>query len=254
MTGAAGGVAGPGAEGLARLAQAGGAQPPALSPVPVPGPPGPGAEARAATPDVETLVDLLAELRQPEPPPPVPMTPQTPGWAVLGALVVLAAALALRSALRRHRANAWRREALAALAAAGDDPAAVAPILRRAALAIRPREEVAGLSGAAWLAFLDAAGGRPAFAGGPEGAALLRGPYDRGAAPLPGLGRHAADWVRRVPHAPAPAAARERQVSPAAERESSAPAAARRPPAPAAAQEAPASPRGVSAAPDGDAP
>ncbi|MDF2233608.1 DUF4381 domain-containing protein [Albimonas sp. CAU 1670] len=148
------------------------------------------------------LVDLLDELRQPPPPPPVSMLPQTAGWPVLGLLLLLALAFAVRSGRRRRRADAWRREALAALAQAGDDPAAVAPILRRAALTARPRQAVAGLSGERWLAFLDETAGAPpersgGFAHGP-GRALLHGPYDGRGASAPGLGALAARWVRRV--------------------------------------------------------
>ena len=154
----------------------------------------PAADAPAGEPT--TLLDLLDALRQPEPPAPVAMTPQTPGWIVLGAVLLLLLAWGALIWRRRRRANAWRREALAALAEAGDDPAAVAPILRRAALALHPRAEVAGLTGERWLRFLDRAGG-PGFAEGP-GRALAAGPYDGRGAPAPGLSALAARWVRRA--------------------------------------------------------
>ena len=167
---------------------------------PVPETPAPDASAGEPT----TLLDLLDALRQPEPPAPVAMTPQTPGWIVLGAALLLLLAWGALIWRRRRRANAWRREALAALAEAGDDPAAVAPILRRAALALHPRAEVAGLTGERWLRFLDGAGGPgfdraggPGFAEGP-GRALAAGPYDGRGAPAPGLGALAARWVRRA--------------------------------------------------------
>jgi Domain of unknown function (DUF4381) len=142
-----------------------------------------------------TLIDLLNELVEPPEPPPVAMTPQTWGWAVLATLLAVALAWLAWQAWRRWRANAYRRAALVELAAAGDDPAKVAEILRRTALAAWPRERVASLTGRDWLVFLDATGGI-GFVDGP-GAALAEAPYRGGEAPAPGLGEVAARWVRR---------------------------------------------------------
>ena len=148
-----------------------------------------------APPQITNLVDLIDRLADPAEPAAVAMTPQTPGWTVLGVLfALLLAGLAWR-AVRRWRANAYRRAALAELQRAGDDPAAIAEVLRRAALAAWPRERVAGLSGGDWLAFLDATGG-----GGfsdASGQVLAQAPYGRSAGPLPGLRDLAARWVRR---------------------------------------------------------
>ncbi|QDL90406.1 DUF4381 domain-containing protein [Paroceanicella profunda] len=142
-----------------------------------------------------TLIDLLDMLAEPPAPPPVAMTPQTWGWGALLALVLLALAWLAWRTWRHRRANAYRRAALAELAAAGDDPARIAGILRRTALAAWPRTRVASLTGPDWLAFLDATGGT-GFVDGP-GAALARAPYRDGQAPVPGLGDLAAGWVRR---------------------------------------------------------
>jgi hypothetical protein len=142
-----------------------------------------------------SLIGLIDQLVEPHEPPPVAMTPQTWGWAVLAALLALALVWFGWRAWRRWRANAYRRAALAELAAAGDDPARVAEILRRAALAAWPRERVGSLTGREWLAFLDATGGT-GFVAGP-GAALVEAPYRRGDSPVPGLGEVAARWVRR---------------------------------------------------------
>ncbi|MAS45228.1 MAG: hypothetical protein CML43_19230 [Rhodobacteraceae bacterium] len=152
----------------------------------------------AVTPP-ESLVGLLDQLAQPVPPPPISMAPQTAGWAVAGVVLLILLVLVAIRAARRRRANAYRRAALAALARAGDDPAAVAAILRRAALVAYPREQVVGLHGAAWLRFLDEAAGAGAggrLSDGP-GAALIAAPYAPGPRAVPGLGAAAADWVRR---------------------------------------------------------
>jgi hypothetical protein len=142
------------------------------------------------------LVDLLDRLAEPLEPAPVSMAPQTAGWTVLTVVLALVLAWLAWRWVQRWRANAYRRAALAELDAAGDDPAAVADILRRTALVAWPRDRVASLSGADWLRFLDATGGG-GFLDGP-GAALASAPYrSDAAAPAPGLGALAARWVRR---------------------------------------------------------
>lgn len=145
-------------------------------------------------PESTSLIDLIDRLVEPPAPPPVSLMPQTWGWVVLAVLLALLAAWLVWRAVGRWRDGAYRRAALAELDAAGDDPAAIAAILRRTALAAWPREEVASLSGEEWLAFLDSTGDG-GFAGGP-GAALLAGPY-RQTGPAPGLGDLAARWIRR---------------------------------------------------------
>ncbi|WP_226898531.1 DUF4381 domain-containing protein [Mangrovicoccus algicola] len=140
------------------------------------------------------LLSLLDRLVQPPPPPPVPMWPQTWGWAALAGLVLVAAALALwRLAVIRRR-NAYRRAALAELARAGGDPAAISAILRRTALAAWPRAEVAGLSGRDWTAFLERTGAAPWP--DPAARALLTGPVAVRPAPSPELEAQAAAWIR----------------------------------------------------------
>jgi hypothetical protein len=137
------------------------------------------------------LPDLLALLNEPAPPPPVSMAPETAGWWIVGAIALSALGFGLWRAWSGWRRNAYRRDALAALGAAGADTAAIATILRRAALAAFPRREVAGLSGADWIAFLHATGPFP------EGAAaqLLRAPYAPGVQ-APDLREAAEAWIR----------------------------------------------------------
>ncbi len=141
-----------------------------------------------------TLVDLL-DLLEPVPEPPqVSLWPQTAGWIWLGLAVVCVAAWLGRRWLVNRRANTYRRAALRAIAAAGDDPAALAVIVRRAALAGYPRVEVAGLYGEDWLAFLDEAYGGTGFREGPGGL-LAEAPY-AAATNAPYLAPLVALWVR----------------------------------------------------------
>ncbi|MDV7144967.1 DUF4381 domain-containing protein [Tropicimonas sp. TH_r6] len=139
------------------------------------------------------LLDMLKPIPEPEP---ISMFPATSGWIWLGLAL---AALLLWAALlaRRHwRANAYRRAALAELDGVGEDPVAIAEILRRTALVAFPRAQVAGLSGDDWLAFLDDSHGGSGFASD-LGEILLTAPYRQLDAPeTAGLHRLARSWIR----------------------------------------------------------
>ena len=154
------------------------------------------------------LIELL-DLLEPAPePPPVSWMPQTAGWVFLGAAVAIGLWLGLRAVIRHRRANAYRRAGLAALDRAGTDPAAIAQVVRRTALAGFPRDRVAGLHGPDWLAFLDATLPGSGFSKGP-GRLLATAPYQ--ATPpdpdLPGLVRL---WIRKHSRAAAPDGATRR--------------------------------------------
>ena len=75
----------------------------------------------SAAPSREAMHALLL-------PPPVSLWPATPAWAVLGAVVLGALLWLAWRGLRAWRRNAYRREALRALAVA-EAPAEVAAIL-----------------------------------------------------------------------------------------------------------------------------
>ena len=91
--------------------------------------------------------------------------PVAPGWLFLVALMTLGLALIIRNALVKWRSNQPRRLALKRLRriTAEYDEGAGAVILgkelsdltRRAMLAYAPRNTVAGLTGEAWLEWLD---------------------------------------------------------------------------------------------------
>jgi hypothetical protein len=126
--------------------------------------------------------------------------PLAPGWYVIVSLLLVFAVWATLHNLRRYRRNAYRRQALQelqALGSASGDPetrgrvlADVAELLRRVALSAYPRSRIVGLTGEAWLAFLDETGGGDAFSRG-SGRLLVTGAYRTS-------GDYPADSVREV--------------------------------------------------------
>ncbi|NEK18573.1 DUF4381 domain-containing protein [Rhizobium leguminosarum] len=114
-------------------------------------------------PMTETALRSLHDIVVPAP---VSWWPQTWGWALVAALLALAALLVFLRWIKRYRANAYRREALALLerisgklrhpATRADAIQDLAEVLKRTALAAWPRDEVASLSGDGWVRFLDA--------------------------------------------------------------------------------------------------
>ena len=126
-------------------------------------------------------------------PDPVGWWPLAPGWWVLIALAVVGIAWLARQAWRSYVHNAARRHALRQLQAYcreytehGDAVVLgtqVSELLRRAMLAYAPRAEVAGLTGEAWLAWLDRGLERPHFTAG-DGRPLIEWPYRRPGTPV----------------------------------------------------------------------
>ena len=133
----------------------------------------------------------LSNLRDIVVPPAVSFWPPAPGWWMVGAACVVAAGFAVAAAVRHWQRNAYRREALRALDTA--DSRDISAILKRAALAAFPREQVASLNGAAWLAFLDRTGGT-AFASTALLALTYGGNGDSG--PVVAQARHWIEWHR----------------------------------------------------------
>lgn len=119
-------------------------------------------------------------------PDPVGWWPLAPGWWFLIALLALGLGWLLWRAWRRYQYNAPRRYALRTLAAveaeylSHRDPVRlgrqVSELLRRGMLAYAPRHEVAGLTGNAWLRWLDK-GMSVAYFDTERGASLLQLPY-----------------------------------------------------------------------------
>jgi len=129
--------------------------------------------------------------------PPAPSwMPQTIGWYVVFGLLFLLAAWAVWHIFARWRHNRYRREALRELERA--DISAIPVVLKRAALAAWPREQVASLSGEPWLRFLEASGADFSLRG--PGRLLLNLYYDAGSLTPEeehDLRHAAATWIRR---------------------------------------------------------
>ena len=126
--------------------------------------------------------------------------PLAPGWYGIACLLLAFAVWGTLRGLRRYRRDAYRRQALQALqalgAASGDLEtrgrvlADVAELLRRVALSAYPRHRIVGLTGEAWLAFLDETGGGDGFSRG-SGRLLVSGVYRTS-------GDYSADSVREL--------------------------------------------------------
>ena len=151
--------------------------------------------------------DPLAELRPYHLPEAVGWWPPAPGWWALAvALTMLALGLAWwlrRRRLRRAAANQALLELgrlRSALRADMDTQVylrGVSRLLRRFAISRFRRTDVAGLTGADWLAFLDAHGGAGRFQGD-AGRLLTEGPYrPADATPVEELHGLVESWIRR---------------------------------------------------------
>jgi hypothetical protein len=130
-------------------------------------------------------------------PPPAPFWPPAPGWLFLLGLFTLLLGFVFARGVIRYSRNAYRRAALAELgvAAASPEPLPlIAALLKRTALAAFPREEVAGLTGSAWVTWLAKMGGRAVPP--PVETALKQGLYGGAAGEPKVLTDFAATWIR----------------------------------------------------------
>ena len=141
--------------------------------------------------DEATSLDRLHDIVLP---PDVSWWPLAAGWQLVLALVFAAACFLAYRVWKKWMSNAYRRAALRELAGA-NDVSSVAEILRRTALAVAPREEIAGMSGETWLEWMNA---RCADAFPNEvGRQLTDGVYGHGGTEhdLSSLRDHAARWI-----------------------------------------------------------
>ncbi|EIF31151.1 hypothetical protein BCh11DRAFT_06667 [Burkholderia sp. Ch1-1] len=146
-------------------------------------------------------------------PTPVSYAPQTIGWLFIAIVLLGAVLLTSWAALRRYRRQRYRRNALqelagieASLASGRADPqrraamlAAIPCLLKRTSLEIAPRDQVAALTGDAWLAFLRRTRGRFDAQTGPLLTLASYAPPQEVARLSPddaaALIRHARDWI-----------------------------------------------------------
>jgi hypothetical protein len=120
--------------------------------------------------------------------PPAPALATVDWWLVTAAVMLLAAVgWAMHHFVRRHHlrmALSELRRLTAAYAHDGDATrlaTGLSRLLRRHAMTLFPQADVAGLTGTAWLHFLDTHGGDSAFCDG-IGAVLETRPYQSGGA------------------------------------------------------------------------
>jgi hypothetical protein len=143
----------------------------------------------------KNLIELQRMIVPPAEPPPISLWPETEAWIWLGIGLYLLATYAVIKWHDYRKANAYRRAAVVALKTVGEDAAAIAAILRRAALAAYPRSAVAALHGEDWLRLLDKTRGKKGFETD-LGRKMLRAPYRASQESVEGLNRLATDWVR----------------------------------------------------------
>jgi Domain of unknown function (DUF4381) len=157
-------------------------------------------------PSLEGLADIVL-------PSPVSFVPRTLGWYLVLALFLALVAAAVLHFRRRRAANLYRRQALAELEAivvrlgekgGRQELAARLPeLLKRVALHVEPRAEVASLVEDDWLALLDGMHRGEAFREGP-GQILPRLAYGSHAfvfsvprADIDALVRLSREWIRK---------------------------------------------------------
>lgn len=99
-------------------------------------------------------------------PPAIDWLPQTPGWYVVGAVLIAWVSQRLWFQLKNWYRNRYRREARERLCQLGDSSTGAAEInglLKLTALAAFSRQQVASLSGDDWVRFLNAQCEQPSF-------------------------------------------------------------------------------------------
>ena len=159
------------------------------------------------SPEMPNVSDPLQELRDVHLPDPISWWPPAYGWWAVLAMIVLGFVVVFIVRAFRQRTRS-RRVALAQLkhvkqqyAVHSDDQRTilqVSHILRRFALSVFARPQVAGLSGQSWLKFLDRTGGTNQFSEGP-GKVLRSSPYQLySSASAKDLLPLAERWIQRV--------------------------------------------------------
>lgn len=156
------------------------------------------------------MKDELEQLRDIQLPPEIGWWPPAPGWWLVSLLLLGALALLVWWGLRRHRRQRPLREALALLAKIERDyqqhqdgsrlAQELSALLKRVALSLKGRDQVAAVGGERFLVLLDDLAGRKLFQS-ELGWSFLAANYRPGAdvdgVALIQLGRR---WLRLVRH------------------------------------------------------
>ncbi|MBA2653906.1 MAG: DUF4381 domain-containing protein [Gammaproteobacteria bacterium] len=148
--------------------------------------------------------DLIHQLRDIHYPPPVPIWPLAVGWYyVFGFLLIIMAVICYwwLKTMQKRRLKKIVLHRLEQLQVQQDSQQNIAEelsmLLKRVALAIYPRREVAGLYGEEWLRFLDKTSLTTEFSQG-AGRLLVIYPYQGKAEPLPEQLFHLIkNWVKK---------------------------------------------------------
>lgn len=129
-------------------------------------------------------------------PPSISWWPPAVGWYVVAAVTLIATIAWLIHAGLKWRANAYRRSALSLLEDT-DTPLGIATILRRTALAVSPRTNLARLNGPEWAAWLASVCDVPLDESVRQ--TLIEGPYREQWEPdrVEDLKRYAHQWILR---------------------------------------------------------
>lgn len=135
--------------------------------------------------------------------PPAPWWPPLPAWDVLAVLLLTGLTLLIAWGVIRRRVNWYRRAGLLELQRIEQAPSAdstalieLAELVKRIALVAYPRQNVAALTGAEWLQFLDRTSDTTDFTQGPG--RQLGEVYDRSAsAPRQELMDVVRRWIGR---------------------------------------------------------
>lgn len=115
----------------------------------------------------------LANLNDIVMPPALGWWPLADGWYVLAGIIIILLAWYIFRSVRKWNANAYRRAALLELQSLTESMRDLSnrafslrqlpSLLKRTALSVYPRENVAGLTGEEWFRFLNSKMGKPAF-------------------------------------------------------------------------------------------
>lgn len=148
--------------------------------------------------------DPLAQLRGIHLPDAISAWPPAPGWWLLAFMTLAVLAFGLYQLIQWRRRNHYRRQAIAQLTKLTQPNVPsnylqqLNQLLKQTALCAYPAADIAGLSGEAWLSFLDSSGKTQAFSQG-AGRVLLTGPYaaNSGVADSAALQQLAGQWIKQ---------------------------------------------------------